>query len=148
MRGGYVHNRVLLDPIAERASQLGVQVDREIAICAGGKVFYGDLLIHGCSKRILVEAELSSKRIPNDLVKAAAFGACELWLVVPNPRVARSVRQKLLRESIGPGTSGLFILLFSQAVQRLEEFSELISGSNAGPKKKKQMRKVNNAAVR
>ena len=148
MRGGYVHNRVLLDPIAQKASRLGAQVDREIAICVGGKVFYGDLLIQSCSMRILVEAELSSKRILNDLVKAAAFGACELWLVVPNPRVARSVRQKLLRESIGLRTSGLFILLFSQAVQRLEEFSELISGSNAGPKKKKQMWKVNNPAVR
>ena len=147
MRGGYIHNRVLLDPIAQRASQLGAQVDREVAITVGSKVLYGDLLIQGRSKRILVEAELSSRRIPNDLAKAAAVGACELWLVVPNPRVARSVRQKLLCESIGPGKSGLFVLLFSQAVQRLEELSELNSGSNADTKKKKQKWKGNNPAL-
>lgn len=119
MRGGYVHNRVLLDPIDQKAWSLGVQVDREVAIRVDEKALYGDLLIRGSSKRILVEAELSSKRIPNDLAKAAALGACELWVVVPNPRVARSVRRKLLQLPIEPGT-GLFILSLPQALQRLE----------------------------
>ena len=92
MRGGYVHNRVLLDPIDTKAWRSGARVDREVAIRVGGQVLYGDLLIRDGSKRILVEAELSSKRIPNDLAKAAAFEVCELWLVVPNPGVARSVQ--------------------------------------------------------
>ncbi len=120
MRGGYIHSRVLLDPIAQKAWRFGAQVDREVAIRVDEKVLYGDLLIRGSSKRILVEAELSSKRILNDLAKAAAFGACELWFVVPNPRVARSVRQKLLHLSIELGTPGLFILSLPQALQRLE----------------------------
>lgn len=120
MRGGYIHNRVLLDPIAQKAWCFGAQVDREVAIRVNERVLYGDLLIRARSKRILVEAQLSSKRIPNDLAKAAAIGACELWVVVPNPRVAGSVRQKLLQLSIEPGTSGLFILSLPQALQRLE----------------------------
>ena len=120
MRGGYVHNRVLLDPIDLRAWRCGLQVDREVMIRVDERVLYGDLLIRGRSKRILVEAELSSKRIRNDLAKAAALGVCELWLVVPNPTVAQSVWRKLLRQSIDPGTSRLFILSLPQALQRLE----------------------------
>lgn len=120
MRGGYIHSRVLLDPIAQTAWRFGGQVDREVAIRVNGKVLYGDLLIRDSSKRILVEAEMSSRRIPSDLAKATALGACELWVVVPNPRVARCVRQKLLRLSIEPGTSRLFILSLPKALQRLE----------------------------
>ena len=120
MRGGYIHNRVLLDPIDQKAWSLGVQVDREVAIRVDGKILYGDLLIQGSTKLILVEAELTSKRIQSDLAKAAALGACELWIVVPNPRIARSARQELLQLSSGPGTSGLFVLSLPQALQRLE----------------------------
>ena len=120
MRGGYIHNRVLLDPIDQQARRFGIQVDREVAIRVNGRVLYGDLLIQGRSKRILVEVELSSKRIPTDLAKAAAVGVCELWVVVPNPRVAGSVQQKLLQLCIEPGTSKLFILSLPQALQRLE----------------------------
>ena len=120
MRGGYIHNRVLLDPIDQKAWRFGAQVDREVSIRVGGQVLYGDLLIRSGSKRILVEAELSARRIPNDLAKAVAFRVSELWLVVPNPRLAQSVRRKLLQQSIVPGTSGLFILLLPQALQRLE----------------------------
>ena len=32
MRGGYVHNRVLIDPIAQKAGRLGAEVDREVAM--------------------------------------------------------------------------------------------------------------------
>lgn len=127
MRGGYVHNRILLDPLYRKALRLGAQVDCEAAIKVGDRVLYVDLLIRGGPKQILVEAELSSKRVPNDLAKAAEFGVCELWLVVPNPRIAGSVRRKLLRQSIKPGAE-LFILLLPQALQRLEEFSPLNSG--------------------
>ncbi len=122
MRGGWVHNRVLIDPITQKALRLGAQVDREVAIEVGGRVLYGDLLIQVGARRVLVEAELSARRIPNDLTRAMAFGACELWLVVPNPRVARSVRRKVHKQSIGPGTPRLFILLLPQALQRLDEF--------------------------
>ena len=120
MRGGYVHNRILLDPIEKKACRFGGHVDREITIRVGRKVFYGDLLIRRGSKRILVEAELSSKRVPNDVAKAAALRVSELWVVVPNPGVARSVWRKLLQRSIEPGTPGLFVLLLPQALQRLE----------------------------
>ncbi len=145
MRGGYIHNRVLLDPIAEMASRFGARVDREVSIRVDDRVLYGDLLVEGGSRRILVEAELSAKRLLSDMAKAVLLGVTELWLVVPNPRVAGSVRRKLLRQSIVPGRSGLFVLLLPEALQRLEEFSQLNSGSKVdsgkeSEKKNKQRR--------
>ena len=135
MRGGYVHNHILLDPIEKEALRFGAQVDREVAIRVDGRVLYGDLLILGGSKRILIEAELSPKRILNDVAKAAALGLCELWVVVPNPRVARSVRRRVLKQSVELGAR-LFVLLLPQALQRLEEILELNSGSNVDSGKK------------
>ena len=139
MRGGYVHNHVLLDPIEQKARRLGAAVDREAAIRVGGRVLYGDLLIRDGSRRILVEAELSSRRVPNDLAKAAALGACDLWVVVPNPKVARSVRWKLSQQGIQP-RPGLFVLLLPQALQRLGELNELNFGSNVEIKTEKTNR--------
>ena len=138
MRGGYIHNRVLLEPIAQNALQLGFDIVREVPIAVGKKILYGDLIIQRCSQLVLVEAELSSKRIANDLLKAEASGACELWLVVPNPKVARSVRRTLSRQPYKPSTFGLFVLLLSPALQRLKEFSELFSESNVETEKKRK----------
>ena len=129
MRGGYVHNCVLLAPIEQKARRRGVAVDREAAIRVGDRVLYGDLLIRDGSRRILVEAELSSRRVPNDLAKAAALEACDLWVVVPNSRVSGSVHRKLAQHGIRSGP-GLFVLSLPQALQRLEEMIELNSRSN------------------
>ena len=138
MRGGYIHNRVLVDPIAQKALCIpGARVDQEVAIRVGNQILYGDLLIQFGCQRILVEAEITAKRIENDLVKAAAMEPCELWVVVPNPRVKKSVERKLSRQLIPLQRVKLFVLLLPQALQRLTEFSELISGSNDGRKKGK-----------
>ena len=124
MSRGYVHDYVLLNPIEQKALRLGAAVDCEAAIRVGGRVSYGDLLIRVSSSRwILVEAELSSRRVPNDLAKAAALGAYELWIVVPNPRVAKSVYWKLSQHETQP-RPGLLVLLLPQALQRLEELIE------------------------
>ena len=121
MRGGYVHNRVLIDPIAQKAGRLGAEVDREVAMEVDGRVLYGDLLIRMGSKRILVEAELSARRIPNDVAKAVGSRVCELWVVVPNLTVAQSVRRKVFQQSSIQPRAELFVLLLPQALQRLED---------------------------
>lgn len=139
MRGGYIHNRVLLDPIAHQARRLGAEVSREVAIRVGGRVLYGDLLLRGGSRQILVEAEMSSRRIPNDLAKARALEPCDLWVVVPNPRVGGSVRRKLSRGNF-KSPPRLFVFSLPHALQRLEQLFELISGSNVDSEKKEQSR--------
>ena len=127
MRGGYIHNRVLVESIAQKALQLGALVDCEVSIEVGEHVLYGDLLFQYGSQRVLVEVEMSSKRIRNDLAKAAALEVNELWIVVPNPTVVKSVRRTLLQQLVSQGMSGIFIFLLPQALQRLDEFSKLNS---------------------
>jgi len=126
---------VLIGLVAQEAIRLGVHVDYEVVIKVGGKVMYGDLLIQDGLQKILVEAEMSSKRIANDLAKAEALKA-ELWILVPNQRVAQSVRRKLSKLSNVLGNNGKLILLLSQAIQRLGELYELNSGSNVNAEKK------------
>lgn len=138
MRGGYIHNRVLVEPIVQKVLCIpGARVDQEVAIRVGDQFLYGDLLIQVGSQRILVEAELTAKRIENDLLKAAAMEPCELWVVVPNPLVKKAIQRKLSRQPIPMASVKIFVLLLPQTLQRVTEFSELISGSNDGRKKGK-----------
>lgn len=143
MRGGYIHNRVLIGLVAQEAMRLGIHVDYEVVIKVGEKIMYGDLLIQYGLRRILVEAEMSSKRIANDLAKAETLKA-ELWILVPNPRVAQSVRRKLSKLSNVSGNNGKLILLLPQAIQRLGKFYELNSGSNVEKENKQTGNEKNN----
>ena len=142
MRGGFIHNLILVDHIAKKASLFGASLDREASIKIGEKILFGDLLIEIGSQKILVDAEMSSKRIANDLLKGAAFEVTELWIVVPNPRVARSVRQKLSQMSIMPRRNGLFVFSLPQALQRFEHLIELISLPNVEMEMKRKSEKI------
>jgi len=133
MKGGYVHNRLLLAPVDRRARELGARVDHEVAINVGDRVLFGDLVINLGSRRILVEAEMSSRRIPKDVAKASALEGCELWILVPNPRVAASVRRKLERSHVRMEPR-IFVFSLPQALQRLGDLFHLNFGSNEGEK--------------
>lgn len=128
MRGGHVHNRVLLGPVEQVASNLpDVQVEPEAAIEVGNQTLYADLLITIGSKRILIEAEMSARRIEKDLEKAIAFEQCELWIVVPDPKVRKSVQRKLAAQPKPDKRLSVLVLFFSQAIERVRELSDLNS---------------------
>ncbi len=95
MRGGYLHNHVLLDPIEMHFSALGARQRREHPTARGRSAGFVDLFIEHRPWRIACEAELSSRRIENDLAKAASLHASLLMIVVPTKRVARAVQRKL-----------------------------------------------------
>lgn len=130
MRGGFVHNRLLLEPLAIQAAALGVNANTEVAPCLGRRAGYADLVLEFGDHRIVVEAEFSGRRIVNDLRKAAGLRATELWLVVPDNRAARSVRQSLGDHHIRPKACGIFVFTLPQAIKRLGQIFPLISGSN------------------
>ena len=83
-----------------------------------------------------------------DVAKAEASGACELWIVVPNPTVAQSVANKLLQQPHTPENLKLFIFYLPQALQRLEELFDLFSETIPNRKKKnKEMKRANKQGV-
>jgi len=128
MRGRHLHNWELTNPLERAFQERGAITQREVATQIDGRRLFADLLVELSQKRIVVEVELTTKRIANDLIKGMAFGCTELWVVVPNARVARAVRRKLLRLSIRPHGAGVFILTLGQALQRVSKCFPLISG--------------------
>ena len=146
LKGGYVHNIVLLDPIERSAQQLGAECNCEAKIRIGERTLYGDLLIELASERVLVEAELSPKRIVNDLAKAEAFRVRELWLVVPNPVVGQAVRRRLQQLSTLPGPFRVFVLSLPQALERLANCFALNSWSIVGKERKRKQHRGNEIA--
>ena len=130
MKGGFVHNRVLLLPIAKSAMEFGAGVEIEVPIRAGKQILFGDLLIRHGDWSVLVEAEMSSRRIASDVEKARSLNVTELWIVVPNPRVRRSTQRSLLRQWMNGKSLDVSILLLSQALQRLRDLFDLSSVPN------------------
>jgi len=137
MRGGYLHNTILLQPLEREFRSLGASTRLEMPTGSGKITGYIDLLVNLDSKIIAVEAELSSKRISRDLQKAHAVNADELWVVVPNNRVAQAVRQRFRNTKNTSQSPPVFILTQGQALQRLRNYFPLFSRSNVGGKQKR-----------
>ena len=69
MRGSYLHNDVLIDPLVEAFRSFGATTRLESYVNDGTVVGAVDLLVEQPHVRIAIEAELSSKRIGADLRK-------------------------------------------------------------------------------
>lgn len=121
MRGGYLHNRLLVEPVAARFEVLGAVVHREHHCTAG----YMDLLIEGKAWRIACEAELRAARVGRDLAKAVALQVDLLLLVVPTRRVALLVEHKLERttRSLGLTLPPIVVIPLGALLQRLAHVS-------------------------
>ena len=98
MRGGFLHNEILVRPIERFFLSVGGLVCREYPAGNG----FVDLFIQWESYRIVTEAELQWRRIGNDVVKATALHADLLLIVTPTWQTARLVRRKITLASNGP----------------------------------------------
>lgn len=122
MRGGFLHNDVLIGVLENEIRRLGGRCRREVQVVVQNHLRYIDLAAEVAGRQIALEAELTSKRVRNDIAKAHAFCADELWIVVPNHGVARSV----LREVNSTPTTDLrpkiSVLTQGQAKQRIRDY--------------------------
>jgi len=112
MRGGFVHREGLLAPAAALFQGLGATVMWEHPAGKGRNAGYVDLLILYCWLRIVVEAELSSRRVENDLRKARSLAADLLVFLAPTHRVGNSIRRRLgvIHKPEHPPTPRIWIL--------------------------------------
>ena len=138
MRGGFLHNDILLQPVAEYFRRLGAEVHEEYAVQPGRSTGYADLFILYGNQRIICEAELSAARIQNDYKKAAVLETTLLLIVVPNRTVLDSIlrvtRSWKLDDSLQ--VPQVLILPLGQMLQRLTVLFPLMSCSNADMYKK------------
>ncbi|MBL8745375.1 MAG: hypothetical protein JNK58_03360 [Phycisphaerae bacterium] len=95
MRGGFLHNKVLLAPILEHFFSRGAVVREEFPVVVGTVRRAVDLWILEGSVRIAIEAELTPRRAITALDKAVAAAATHLLIVTPTGAVADTIVESL-----------------------------------------------------
>ena len=140
MRGGYLHNVLLIGSLREECARLGIETATEVQVRNGTRSGYLDLLMRPKEYRIAVEAERTGKRVRNDLWKAETAGVDELWILVPTLRVGKSVSRALSRVPQVPKDLPVFVLPLGRAIQGLRNRFLLIPKPNPHPENKKEKR--------
>ena len=119
MNGGYRHEQAILGAMERILLQHKFETTRQVSVDLGKERGFVDLVAERGPLRLVVEAELSARRIQKDLRKAAAMDATWLWIVVPNGMVQRSVRSRLRKLRVRERHPWLAIFTLSQAVNQV-----------------------------
>jgi len=129
MRGDYVHNVLLVRPVAKALLLIGAIVRFEYPISSGRHPFFVDLFATLDSHRIVCEAENSPRRIARDLEKARLLRARLLLFLVPTPAVAAAVKRRIASLNAGswPDGCAIRVLTLPAALQLLMNKSQLKS---------------------
>lgn len=129
MRGGYLHNKVLLTPVITHLRALGAGVALEQPVKVGTRSGAVDIVADLGSRRLAVEVENSCRRVAWDIEKARALKAADLLIVAPTAGVAQACRREARRKVAVEGFSGLgiYILTLPLAHQWLSNCFRLIS---------------------
>ena len=131
----FLHRDVLLAGPENALRCRGAMVRREFPTGTGRRCGRIDLVAKVHSYCLAIEVELTAHRVANDVNKAVAIGADELWIIAPNRRVAAALRRKLNRLQLGPATPPVSILLLGQVAKRVNEltafsFPDVTPGEN------------------
>ncbi|MBK8099844.1 MAG: hypothetical protein IPK26_22290 [Planctomycetes bacterium] len=119
MRGGFLHNSVLLDPIETHFAQVGAEVCREFMVRSRELLGFVDLFVVLRENRIACEAELSPDRVDRDVQKAIALAATQLLIVVPHPRLLRPIRRRLRLAAQAPPGPAILVLTLGAALHHV-----------------------------
>ena len=132
MRGGYLHNVILLRPLEAYFLGLGALVEREYPTGPGRKAGFVDLFVRYLSWRIACEVELTADRVLNDANKAALVRADLLVIVVPDWHVTRVAKRRLGSVDYPSRKNGpeIWVLPPGPALKRLRKRCQLLTTLN------------------
>jgi hypothetical protein len=134
MRGGWLHNEVLVARLEKQFQKLGIRAVREFPVRVGTRHGFVDLYVEGTGWKLACEAETSPRRIPWDISKAEAICA-PLAVITPTYDVAQACRNLIRRErGHGPGKLPVFVLTVGAVDQWFSNCFRLISMPNQGSK--------------
>ncbi len=136
-QGGYLTRYCLIAPVAKTARALGATVFPEHTVRLAQTVGYVDLRIDLGPVRIAAEAELGTKPLDNDLLKAIALPAHLLLVLVPNWSSCKKARQAMARilerrrrnGLTAPTDPVILILPVGPARQQLGQINDFVSRS-------------------
>lgn len=120
MRGGFLHQQ-LIDQVAhhfDRVSGSLVHLEHP----AGPTIHHGavDLFIEYLHHRIVVEAELTTKRVLWDIEKSLNLSATHLLIVTPTAQVAQAVRRRIIAAGPILVPAELWVYPLGPAIARLQ----------------------------
>jgi hypothetical protein len=87
MSGGFAHDQVLLNRLASALAPYATWRRWEVRVRGPGFIGFLDFVAQNDGELLVVEAELTPKRIRRDVVKAQLLGAQFLRILVPNAKV-------------------------------------------------------------
>jgi len=118
-KGTYIHRHILIGKAAKLARNYeGVRTTEEFPVTMLDGLGRIDLLIDTDQWRLAWEAEMTARRVINDIEKAKAASATWLYIVVPNYKVLRAAKRAFHRSGIGK-TNWIFLSTFGLAMKRL-----------------------------
>lgn len=120
MRGGIFHE-YMIEVLEKTFQKRGFRTRRQVPSRKGRKTGYIDLLIYGNNDSLflIIEVEMSKKRVLNDLQKQKDFGNdAMLWIVTPTRELATSIESHLKNLGIDENRK-VFVLPFGAAMKRV-----------------------------
>lgn len=130
MRGGFVHNSVLLAGLEATARERGAtHMTREVPVRTGNGSGSIDLVVRVAGLAIAIEAETRADRGHQAIAKAESLGAAALLIVTPTRRVADLIRRSVRGSSV-IAACPTSILPLGPAQQRLEDLISQFSARN------------------
>jgi hypothetical protein len=99
MRGGFLHNQVLVGRLRQVAQECGAVVHLEVPVRIDGVVNYIDLVLEKGAQVTICEAEQTWRRVGNDVRKAVALGAHRLLIATPDSHTAHACHRQLRRHT-------------------------------------------------
>lgn len=140
MRGGFLHNDVLLGPVESHFRACHARIDREFPTRPGRDAKFIDLFVNLHGLRIACEAELTTRRIGRDIDKAREVNAQLLLIVVPHRRVARYAMERVVDPAAVRRELALWILPLGPALARLRSCFPIPALPNVGNENEKETR--------
>ncbi len=121
MKGGFIHNTVLIGPFEEHFRALSAIVRREYPVETGRSPRSVDLFVQHADERIVIEAELTPRRIGNDLEKAQLLEATRLIVVMPTRSHVRAARSRIHQLGVLSSGTEFWILPLGPALKLVRD---------------------------
>lgn len=132
MRGGYLHNTLLVAPIAAFLRRAGAEVRLEHPGGRGRKAGYVDLFAEWDDWRIVCEAKLDGRRTSTEIAKAISLQADVLLFLVPDRRRVKAVKGRVrrARKQVPSARLTIWTLTLGPALRRLQKFEHFMTRTN------------------
>src|SRR5882672_6039634 len=144
MRGGFLHNRVLVERLDVAFRSVGATTRLECATGPTSPRGFVDILATLGSVRVVCEAELRADRVECAVRKAVWLDVDYLLIVTPDRRTARAIRARFddLGAELDVEPPPEFILTLGHALQWVSDCFPFLTPRNASsPANKERARR-------